>query len=63
MATTLMFCVGKIEAVLAAADDYNGYAFLAISSLTGVSVLTRYLIPTGCLIWRRFYGAPLPSRG
>ena len=30
MATTLMSCVGKIEAVLAAADDYNGYAFLAI---------------------------------
>ena len=30
MAMTLMFCVGDAEAVLAAADDYNGYAFLAI---------------------------------
>jgi choline transport protein len=30
MAMTLIFCVGDAEAVLTAADNYNGYAFLAI---------------------------------
>lgn len=30
MAMTLIFCVGDAEAVLAAGDEYNGYAFLAI---------------------------------
>jgi len=30
MAMTLIFCVGDAEAVLAAGDTYNGYAFLAI---------------------------------
>lgn len=29
MAMTLIFCVGDTEAVLTAADNYNGYAFLA----------------------------------
>lgn len=30
MAMTLIFCVGDIEAALAEADNYNGYAFLGI---------------------------------
>ncbi|KAK5131032.1 hypothetical protein LTR08_001382 [Meristemomyces frigidus] len=37
-------------------------AFNAFNSLGTVSILSSYTITVGCLIWRRLYGKPLPSR-
>ena len=37
-------------------------AFNAFNSLGTVSILFSYNITIGCLIWRRFFGEPLPHR-
>ncbi|KAK5726664.1 hypothetical protein LTR15_002552 [Elasticomyces elasticus] len=37
-------------------------AFNALNSLGTVSILFSYTITTGCLIWRRLFGEPLPAR-
>lgn len=44
-------------------DDSGSYtAFNAFNSLGTVSILFSYNITIGCLIWRRLFGQPLPTR-
>jgi len=51
-----------ISSLLACINLGSSTALNAISSLGSVSVLASYAITISCLIWRRLYGAPLPSR-
>lgn len=39
----------------------SSVALNAINSLGTVSLLASYMATIGCLVWRRLYGAPLPS--
>ncbi|RMZ88889.1 hypothetical protein DV736_g3889, partial [Chaetothyriales sp. CBS 134916] len=60
-------CVGQVATasrqMWSFARDKGSYtAFNAFNSLGTVSILFSYTITIGCLIWRRIFGKPLPSR-
>lgn len=51
-----------ISTLLSLINIGSTVALNAINSLGIISILVSYFITIGCLVWRRLYGQPLPSR-
>lgn len=57
-----VFVTLTVSSLLACINIGSSVALNAINSLGSTAILASYITTIGCLIWRRFFRAPLPPR-